>query len=360
MSSNKPEQDQQFGHFLSYVSHEVRSPISSMLTLCEGLKAEVYEKLTPRQSQSITELQDYGFTLLNLLAEVSDLAKAMEGKLPLNPESTMIEELVQALQHLTHESILKKHQILNIQIDSNIQNFIVDSQRLKQIIVVFLEYAFIHSPPQSHLQLNINLEGEKICFSVLDQAPVLSEQEAAQLLSPAPQTSLGFPLAQQLAHWHHGEIIHEATEQGNCFKLSLPWQPAAEALKESPAQTLIEQYTNQDKLILLVEADPMQSHALSDFLASRGYRVKCIFNGAEAVQMSYSSLPHLIIMNAQLPGLDGYSASQQIKATDTTNSIPIVLYATQSAEEITLLIQQSGADHFLQVPFKFTELYSFL
>lgn len=344
--------DQQVGRFLSYISHDIRSPISSIMTLCEVLEVGTYGELNQRQQQALQELQSNGRNFLNLLNDVVDLAKATQGKLILNPEILSVNELLQEVNYLTHESFLKKRQTLVHNTESETLQLITDEKRVKQILLFMLEQSIVHSSPNTEVKLSISVHGQQLIFRLSNVSLNFDTEK--------PIDGLNFIFVQQLAQLLGGECIYAEADNANYFSLSLPWQAREETRQKKSDEELLIHYENREKLILLAEQDMMQAQALMDFLLAQGYQVKTVFNGAEAVQQALNSLPQFIIMAIDLAELDGFSATQQIKATKSIQQIPILLCSAADNDEYDTRAKQVGAMAYLQKPFSLKQLQSFL
>jgi len=345
--------DKQFGRFLSYVSHEIRSPVSSMMTLCEVLEAGVYGDLNERQKEAAQELQDYGSSLLSLLSNAIDLAKASQGKLTLIPEIIELSSFLQEIDYLTHETLVKKQQVLNKNVDPNITQFIADRNNLKKVVFFMLEQSIINSAPNSTLELDISIQSQHVVFEIKSPSPSFSKIDEKI-------EGLGLPFAQQITQLLNGEFSYHNVDNVGIFNLSLPWQPTEQAAEKKSDETVLIEYENREKLILIAESEPMQARAVADFLLAQGYRVHSVFNGAEAVQHALNSSPHLIIMASDLPDLDGFAATQQIKSANDTQQIPVLLCSVETDKSYEEKAQQVGAVALLNKPFSLSTLQSFL
>ncbi|GEM_PF-189118 len=358
MNYSKYTSKQTFNRYLSYVSHEIRSPVSSIMTLCEVLDAGVYGTVSPRQQQAFGELREYGQNLLALLENLIALAKAKQGKLGLNLETVVLEELLQMLEYLTHESLIKKRQFLHKRMDSTVQSFTADSTYLKNILLLMLEQTIIQNAPGVELELRITQHNARLGFHL--KPTTLQTSLTAQPSEHFTQVYL--PLAHTLAQLQGGALDYDA-DTGS-FNLWLPFHPIAAQTSNTThasAQIKAADYcANREQLIVIAESDPVHNHALADFLLAQGYRVKSIFNGAEAVIHCLNLQPNLLIMDVHLPDLDGFSAAQQLQTNIETQQIAILLMSTQNTDLDSERAQRCGALELLHKPFSLSRLQSYL
>ncbi len=344
--------DKQLGRFLSYVSHEIRSPVSSMMTLCEVLEAGVYGEVNQRQQQALQELQSYGNHFLRLLGDVIELAKATQGKLAITPEIIELKDFLKEIEYLSQESLLKKQQRLQKNATAHIEHFIADSKRLKQIMLFMLEQTMLSAAANTELNFNIHLQQQQIIFSLHHQNPCLNVEEQ--------QTAgLNLTFAQQLARLMGGQLVYKNNTATACFKLMLPFLLAKKTAEEHAAKPLTLTYTHREQLIVIASSDSLQAHALADFFLRQGYRVKLLFNGAEVVQQALHTLPALIIADIELPDLDGFAIARQILSNQETQAIPIVLCSVETDSHYETRAKQAGAAY-LAKPFSLSSLQSFL
>ncbi|RPH40153.1 MAG: PAS domain S-box protein, partial [Burkholderiales bacterium] len=226
--------------FLSNITHELRTPLSNILSLSEALHDEIYGglSLNPEQIQVLCTIEENGRQLLGLIDSILDLAKVEAGKFkleisPISFHST----LGTCLRFVRHLAERKDLQLLT-QVDENISTFASDPRCLKQILCNLLNNAVKFTPPQGKVTLNIfpDRDHSVIYLQVSDTGIGISQADMARLFKPFGQldgrlareqggTGVGLSLIYRLSEIHGGSITLESeVGQGSCFTVCLPWE----------------------------------------------------------------------------------------------------------------------------------------
>ncbi len=337
--------------FLANMSHELRTPLNAILGLSESLQEQVYGSLNERQLRSISTIEGSGRHLLGLINDILDLSKVEAGKLELNLESVWVAEVCQASLLFIKEMAQKKNLRLAFHPDPQPVKLLADPRRLKQILVNLLTNAVKFTPAGGEVSLEVTTDPleEMIRLAVQDTGIGIKAEEMAKLFRPFSQidsslarqhegTGLGLTLVRRLVELHGGSVSLESAGiegLGSRFTVSLPWQPRAEepfvpvssGHKGGSLETgaaLPAAGGERTGTVLLAEDNKMNITTISDYLIRLGYTVMVARNGREALERADETQPDIILMDIQMPGLDGLQATRHLRADPRFAATPII------------------------------------
>ncbi|MCB0208868.1 MAG: response regulator [Anaerolineae bacterium] len=371
--------------FLANVSHELRTPLTAILGLCEMMEMGIYGPLNEKQTHSVHNIEESGNHLLDLINDILDFSKVEAHELELQIEPVHIDSVCQASLMLVKQMAYKKELKVSLVLDSTVDTLNADERRLKQILVNLLSNAVKFTPSGGSVGLEVrkNPEREQIDFIVWDTGIGIAPEYQQQLFQPFMQldnrlsrqhsgTGLGLSLVHRLAQLHQGEVTLESeVGQGSRFVVSLPQQsplgsdyvsrdtlPLEKIWASSPPPHPEE--TPSGPLILLAEDDPKVSALMVDFLSRQGYRLVVAHNGHEALAKASSEHPALILMDIQMPELDGLTAIRRAREIPELRAIPIVALTARAMANDREKCLEAGATDYLSKPVSLAELINML
>lgn len=365
--------------FLASMSHELRTPLTGILGLSEVLKMEVYGGLNERQLKSVSSIEESGRHLLALINDILDLSKIEAGKVELQISAVPVEGVCQASLQFIKQTAHKKQLKVSATYDERVTTVQADERRLKQILVNLLSNAVKFTPEGGEIGLEVQGDEvhQTVSLTVWDTGIGISKEDLTRLFQPFVQldsslsrqyagTGLGLVLAQRMANMHGGSISVESTPgQGSRFIISLPWSTVLHVVETGPTQangtTLSLQeppITRADAspLILLAEDDNTLAGLFAEFLQSLGYRTTVTRNGDEALKQSRREKPNLILMDVQMPEMDGLEATRRLRADATFTAVPIVILTAMAMPGDRERCLTAGANEYLSKPVKLMEL----
>lgn len=330
--------------FLASMSHELRTPLNAILGLSEALLEEVYGTLTERQSRSLTTINNSGKHLLALINDILDLAKIESGKDKLHLCCVELKYLCNSSLDFVKEQAKKKNLQLEVQIvATEIVCVVLDERKIKQVLINLLTNAVKFTPDGGTIifQAWCNLEEEQIVFQVIDTGIGIKAEDMDKLFASFVQiesslsrryegTGLGLALVKNIVELHGGSIsVDSEVDRGSQFTVILPLQQVAEYNTESEAQivtslTVDSAKKSYSRLILLAEDNEANILMMSDYLIARGYKLIFAQNGLEAINQAKEKQPDLILMDIQMPEMDGLEATKHIKREPAISKIPII------------------------------------
>ncbi|NTV63813.1 MAG: response regulator [Oscillochloris sp.] len=359
--------------FLSTMSHELRTPLSAILGLSESLSDEIYGPLTTPQRQVLSTIQQSGGHLLTLINDILDMAKIDAGKLDLQIDRFLVSEVCQASLRMIHDAAYAKGVQVSFGLDNPQLTLSADPRRLKQILFKLLSNAVKFTPEGGHVSLTVSVDPEHtaIRFAVRDTGIGISAVAINQLFMPFSQldsrlsrqyegSGIGLALVRQMVDLHGGSVQVESQGvhgQGSCFTVSLPWQESGLQLptvleRDAYAQIRTPRCSAQQPqaAILLVEDNISSSTAIREYLSYHGYAVVVAYNGSEGLQIAREQLPALILMDIQMPVLDGLEATRQLRADATFARTPIIALTALAMPGDRERCLEAGANAYLTKP----------
>ena len=374
--------------FLANMSHELRTPLNAILGMTEGLQEGVFGTVNERQLKALKTVESSGSHLLELINDILDVSKIESGHISLDYASTDAIALCQASLIFIKQQALKKHIQIEAKLPQNLPNLWVDERRIRQVLINLLNNA-----------VKFTLEGGLITLEATQLPPELSQTESTpqsflriavtdtgigiapenihKLFQPFIQidsalnrkytgTGLGLSLVKRIVELHGGRVgLTSEMGVGSCFTIELPYTPLS--ADQSRSQTLI---TNSEvdfpvanatddikpPLILLAEDNEANITTVSSYLIAKGYHVVIAKNGLEAIALAKDHLPQLILMDVQMPEMDGLEAIKQIRLDPDMVKIPIIALTALAMTGDREKCLEVGANDYLTKPVKLKQL----
>ncbi len=378
--------------FLANMSHELRTPLNSILLLSKLMTES--DDLDEQYVEYAEVMQSSGQGLLTLIDEILDLSKIESGKMTLEIEEVPLADITYDMRMLFSPLAKEKNLELIIETgESAAETLHTDKLRLEQILKNLLSNA-IKFTSEGSITLRVlgDSSGHRISFKVIDTGIGIARDkmrlvfEAFQQADGSTQrkyggTGLGLSISRELARLLGGEITLESTEgEGSEFTLILPTDatkvtPPAEATKMLEADTedtvseqperYIASHIPQpieddrdnikagDKIILIIEDDTPFARILLDYARSKGYKGIAAVRGDAGLEMAQLYKPLAILLDIQLPVMDGWQVMEALKANPETKPIPVHIMSSMKFRQESLL---RGAVDFINKPFALEQM----
>lgn len=356
--------------FLSRMSHEIRTPLNAVIGMAQVAR-QIPEQ--PEKSlQAIEKIIKASDHLLGVLNDILDMSKIESGKFLLAKEPFDLRGAMIEVANI----ITQRCQEKGIEFSGNYENLPDlclkgDKLRLNQVLINLLGNAVKFTNPQGHIVFEVNVlsqndENASICFEVKDNGIGMSEEQLSRLFTPFDQTDrsvavhyggtgLGLAISQNLVQRMNGEIMVESVkDQGSRFYFTIS-QPLAEGECVETLQQTPDRIDLRGRRILLAEDVEINRVILTELLADTGLEIDEADNGLKAVEM-FNNAPaytyNLIFMDVQMPKLNGYEATERIRALDKDDAktIPIIAMTANAYKEDIDMALQSGMNGHLAKP----------
>ncbi|MGN7610977.1 response regulator [Magnetococcales bacterium HHB-1] len=318
--------------FVASMSHELRTPLNGMLGMVELLARTPLEE---KQQSYIHHLQRSGNTLLHLINDILDFAKIEAEKITLEKIAFRLDDLLKDIN--IQYNILIKSDALNYQTEilDTLPIVVGDPFRLRQVLANLLNNA-LKFTKKGYIALRCQIEEEdhqiNALFEIEDSGIGMTPAQQQMVFSPFTQaeeattrkfggTGLGLTIVHGLIELMGGEIsIESQPDQGTCFKVSIPFKPyqGKEEIFEKRRHDHQDQalFKKTQGVILIAEDDLVSGLYIQEMLTHLGLSFKRAFNGQEAVELWQKEPFALILMDYQMPILDGLEATQKIRTLE--------------------------------------------
>jgi PAS domain S-box-containing protein len=354
--------------FLANMSHELRTPLNAILGLSESLAEQTAGPLNEKQSRYINTISESGHHLLSLINDILDLAKIEAGQITLDINKVDVRSISEASLRMVKQLAAKKNQNVELDIDKSIGLIWADGRRLKQMLVNLLSNAVKFTPDDGRLGLEVrgDQSENQVAFAVWDNGVGIKDHDLSRLFQPFIQldgglarentgTGLGLALVAQMARLHGGSVTVESqSEQGSRFTITLPWEPAlspitTERLRNTgrlaPAKS-----DKKDRTLLLIEDTPEVTMMLQDYLENAGYKVITAQDGLEGIDKAKLTHPDLILMDIQMPRIDGFEATQRLRNDPEFEYTPIIALTALAMPNDRERCLAAGMDEYISKP----------
>jgi signal transduction histidine kinase/CheY-like chemotaxis protein/CHASE3 domain sensor protein len=367
------EESNQFkSEFLANMSHELRTPLNSILLLARLLAENKGGRLNEDEAKYARVIYNSGNDLLTLINDILDLAKIESGKVELLVERLSVEEIKTDLQLLFNQVAEEKKINFGVTVAGSVPEFFSgDKMKLEQILRNLLSNAFKFTPEGGKVGVEIRCRKNQLFFTVKDTGIGISAKNQQLIFEAFQQadgstsrkfggTGLGLSISRELAFLMKGKIELESEEgKGSTFTFVIPlneddhFPDEEKSVKsEKKAQQLPEQHGGNT--ILIIEDDPNFAEILKDFAKARGFDPYVADTGEKGISEAESRHPMAIILDINLPGMNGWEVLRHLKSRSGTASIPV--HIISAGEEDPKKMTRSGAIGFLKKPVDIEQL----
>ena len=369
--------------FLANISHELRTPLNAILGFAELMTHD--QALTGRQRENLEIIDRSGKHLLALINDVLDLSKIETGKVEMQPVAFNLHEMLLGLGEMFSLRAQQKGLTVVFDLAPDVPQYVrADAGKLRQVLINLLGNAAKFTTtgsvilnvtartPHANAQLDLGFEiqdtGVGIAANELDRVfDAFVQTESGR--QSGQGTGLGLTISREYVRLMGGELtVHSQVGVGSTFCFDLPVQVIAtpQAVQTLPTQRIVGVAPGQQApeggpyRLLIADDDQANRQLLAQLLQPLGFALREARDGQEAVSIWQEWRPHLIWMDANMPVMDGLSATQQMKSGQGEDK-PIVVLVTASAfEEDRQRILKLGGDDFIRKPFHKTQIFDAL
>lgn len=376
--------------FLANMSHELRTPLNAILGLSEGLREQLFGSLNDRQQRHVETIYQSGTHLLELINDILDTTKIGAGKLEISSESIDVASLCDSTLRFVQQQADKKQIQLSSAISPDLPKLIVDVRRIRQALLNFLSNAIKFTPKQGMVCLKAEVlssspSGEEslsplpapyLRLSVEDSGIGIAEADMKKLYQAFYQvdgsytreyegTGLGLYLTRQIAELHGGTVgVRSQLGEGSCFWLDLPIDVnnvSSSAVKTTSIRPPVltnptERTRGKGVCVLVAEDNPANVISVESYLSAKGFTVLVANNGQEAVAQALAERPDLILMDIQMPVLNGFDAIRILRQSQECASTPIIALTALAMEGDKEACLAVGANDYLSKPIMLGQL----
>ena len=368
--------------FLFNMSHDIRTPMNAIVGFSGLLEKSLHDE--KKSLGYIKKIRVSSDILLTIINQVLEMARIESGKITLNPESVNIREMVEAMNTVFESSLTKKS--LEYQCSLNVvhDQILCDKTKMEEIILNVVSNSIKYTNPHGKITVSIDeldSEDEKNAnYKVVvedngigmsqDYLPHIFEEfsrEHTSMETRVAGTGLGLPIVKSLVDRMGGTIEVESEEgKGTRFIMKFSFPVSLENQVREKEKQNIPDITEklEGKRILLAEDNELNAEIAETVLEETGIKVKHVEDGIQCIE-ELKKMPEkyydVILMDVQMPNMDGYTATQRIRDLDDSRAeIPIIAMTANAYDEDRRKAQEAGMDGFLAKPLDVDEMMRLL
>ena len=359
--------------FLASMSHELRTPLNAILGFSQLMSRD--RGLTKDQQDNLTIINRSGEHLLSLINDVLEMSKIEAGRTAVHETDFALHQLLADMEDMFRLRADSKNLTLLFERDESVPEYVHgDEGKLRQILINLISNA-IKFTDEGGVTLRIGYQDQesapRLLFEVEDTGVGIAEDELEHLFEAFVQTrsgrsmqegtGLGIPISREFVRMLGGELtVRSEVGLGSTFAFQMRARAtdSCDEIKEKDVRRVIGLEPEQPEYrILVVEDREENRRLLTRLLRPLGFLVREAHNGAEALEMWEDFSPHLIWMDMRMPVMDGYEATQRIRASTKGQATVIIAITASAFEEDRTMILSAGCDDFVRKPFRENEVY---
>jgi signal transduction histidine kinase/DNA-binding NarL/FixJ family response regulator/HPt (histidine-containing phosphotransfer) domain-containing protein len=361
--------------FLANMSHEIRTPMNAIIGMSHlALKTG----MTPRQHDYVQKIQRAGQHLLGIINDILDFSKIEADKLQVENQPFELDQVMENLATLIGDKVSAKGLELVFDVAPDVPTSLVgDSLRLGQILINYANNA-VKFTERGQVSVSVRVHSADagrvlLHFAVRDTGIGLTEEQMRQLFQSFQQadasttrkyggTGLGLAISKKLAQLMGGEVgVESAVGKGSTFWFTADLEVGQGEGRQSPraavGNALEAMKTIHGARVLLAEDNELNQQVAAELLADAGMVVDIANNGVEAVAMAQRAAYDIVLMDMQMPEMDGVEATRALRAIPALDALPVVAMTANAMQADRELCIQAGMVDFVTKPIEPDDLW---
>jgi signal transduction histidine kinase/CheY-like chemotaxis protein len=358
--------------FLSNMSHELRTPLNAILGFAQLLETEPSAPLAPAQKRFVDQILKASRHLLQLINEILDLASIESGKMRLSLEAVEVSSVVGECLPLIQAMALKNQVTVSVVPATGVPRVWADSMKLKQSLLNLMSNAVKYNRVGGSVSVDVRgVPGHKIRITVQDTGVGIPLEMQGDLFRPFHRmsataldvegTGIGLALTRSIVVAMGGEIgFSSAWQQGSLFWIELPVAQVHErrrsrgVLPQTEAPVL--SIAGMQRSLLYIEDNPANVLVMEELARRMSVRFIAAEDAERGIRLAAQELPDLIVMDINLPGMDGYEALARLRQDPATQHIPIMALSANAMDRDVMRGLEAGFIRYETKPYEVEDM----
>lgn len=367
--------------FLANTSHELKTPLSGIISIAESAIRGVNGPINKMQEKDLSMMVSSGKRLLNLVNDILDISKLKNRDIKLYKKSLDINNIISSIVNVFRYINKNKNVKIIGEIPDNIPHVLADEDRFNQIMYNLIGNA-VKFTEEGYIKIYAAEENDYVKIIVEDTGEGMPEDKKSKIWEAFEQidtsitrkhggTGLGLYITKQLIELHGGEITVESEiGMGSKFIFTLPASESMVYSSEKKENANL-QFKYEDKMyvpdkilqngysILVVDDDTLNLYSIMNALKLQGYSITPVDSGVKALEeLKVNNGYSLVILDVMMPEMSGYEVCRRIRESKTIYDLPVLMLTANNQEKSIVLSFEAGANDFLTKPFEYNELIS--
>lgn len=365
-ASNRAKSD-----FLSRMSHELRTPLNAMLGFAQLLELDPRHPLTDAQRPWVTQIQQAGWHLLEMINDVLDLSRIESGNLRLHTETLHLEELLNATLAMIEGEAQQRGITITRELAPGSGTVQGDPTRVKQILTNLLSNAVKYNVDGGRIHVAGRVAGhESVEVTVTDTGLGMTTEQLAELFQPFNRlgrersihegTGIGLVISQRLAELMGGSLrAHSVPAEGSAFVLTLPCSDVTDTVRSDLDALIPEAAVYHRRLVHYVEDNETNVEVMRGILAQRPQvEMEVSITGLDGLAAIRARRPDLVLLDMHLPDISGMELLRHLKSDAAVGDVPIVVVSADALTQQIDAAFEAGCARYLTKPVNVGELLS--
>lgn len=358
--------------FLSRMSHELRTPLNAILGYGQVLQLNPREPLQPKQTEAVAQILSAGAHLLRLINEVLDLARIESGKLDLKIEDVALHDVAAECLNLVEEMAASRQIDLALAGELPVVILRADALRVRQVLINLAANAVKYCHAGDQVRLAWRKANGRCRIEVEDNGPGIAPELAGELFVPFSRlgsqhtategTGIGLAISRRLVEAMSGAIGHEPTPGGGAtFWIELPLANArttvgAGGTAVAAIDHVIETAAAKGCVVYVEDNSANIALMQSVFELLPGVSLLVFDNAEDGLENIRAKRPRLVLMDINLPGMNGFEALERLQADPATRDIPVVAVSAAATANDIQRGRAAGFVGYVSKPFNVSEI----
>ncbi len=358
--------------FLSSMSHELRTPLNAIIGFSQLLEME---EMDPLQKDSVNEIHKAGKHLLDLINEVLDLARIEAGRMEAKMQEVDLDSVLSEVRSLSEPIAARYGVSLDVQKHTKLR-VMADNKRIKQVILNLVSNAIKYNRKDGSVDVYTEIFGDRLRIFIRDTGRGIAPEQREGLFEPFNRlgaegseiegTGIGMMVTRQLVELMQGHIDFDSkVGEGSLFWVDFTLVQGTDVgteNRETGAGLPATCSGKQPGIRVLYIEDNIANVKLMEqvFLRQTQYRLTSAMTPVEGLDIARSSLPDVILLDINMPGMDGYQVLEHLKASDETAGIPVIAVTANAMAENISRGLEAGFHDYITKPIDINRLLSSL